>query len=151
NIDKWYMAALRPADYGTYVIAGVEVPIVSMLAGALGAVLATRLVRGFRDGAPDYARDIFVAGAARMSLLVLPIATAIIVAAPELLGLLFTKGYADAALPFQVFSLILFHRVAEYGVVLRAAGETRSLWWASVVLVTSNAILSLVGVLTLGM
>jgi len=65
--------------------------------------------------------------------------------------LLFTRSYADAVLPFQVFSLILLHRVTEYGGILRAAGDTRGLWLASLVLLGGNIVLSLPLTLAFGM
>lgn len=151
NVDKWYIAWLAPDDFGIYTIAGTEVPVVSVVSSALGAVLATRLVRAFRDGRIDYARGIWMAGASRMTLLVVPITSAIIVAAPEILSTMFTSSYLAATLPFQLWTCILFHRVAEYGVVLRASGDTRSLWWSTTLLFVSNAVFSLIGVLALGM
>jgi O-antigen/teichoic acid export membrane protein len=151
NVDKWYIAWLLPEDFGVYTIAGTEVPVVSVVSSALGAVLATRLVRAFRDDKPDYAHAIWMAGASRMTLLVLPITTGVIALAPELLVTLFGSSYAAATLPFQIWTCILYHRVAEYGVVLRASGDTRTLWCATAILFASNAVLSLLGVLLGGM
>jgi O-antigen/teichoic acid export membrane protein len=151
NVDKWYIAWLAPEDFGVYTIAGTEVPVISVVSSALGAVLATRLVRAFRDHKLDYAHKVWIAGASRMTLLVLPITTGVITVAPELLETLFGSTYIAAALPFQVWTCILFHRVAEYGVVLRASGDTRSLWWATSLLFVSNAVFSLLGVLLGGM
>lgn len=147
NVDKWYVAWLVPEEFGLYTIAGTEVPIISVVATSLAAVLATRLVQGFRDGRLEYAFDIWMAGATRMTLLVVPVTVGVIAVAPELLVTMFGEGYAAAVVPFQIWTAILLHRVAEYGVVLRASGDTRALWWATSLLLVGNAVLSLLGIL----
>lgn len=138
DVGKWIVAAFRPGDFGSYAIAATEVPFISMLPYAMGAVLATRLVGAFRQGQLGTARAYWLAATSRASLMVLPATVAVLLCAPQLLPLLFTHQYAAAVLPFQIFSLILLHRVAEYGGILRAAGDTRALWQASLIVLGGN-------------
>ena len=63
--------------------------------------------------------------------------------APEAVPWFATATYGAATVPFCIYTAILLHRVAEYGVVLRAAGQTRALWTASLCLLIANAVLSL--------
>jgi O-antigen/teichoic acid export membrane protein len=151
NLDKWIVAALDAAHFGAYAIAAQEVPLISIVPYAIGATLATRIVHAFKIGDRARARGYFHAQTTRMSLVVIPAAIALILVADELIVLLFTDIYAVAALPFQLYTVILLHRVAEYGLVLRAAGDTRSLWWSSLVLFLGNAALSAPLTLWLGM
>jgi len=151
DVGKWMVAALAPLSLGAYAIAATEVPLIPILPYAIGAVLATRLVAAFHAGRTEVAHSYWLAAAARASLIVLPAVVGIILCAPQLLVLLFTRSYAAAVLPFQVFSLILLHRVTEYGGILRAAGDTRGLWLASLVLLGGNIVLSLPLTLAFGM
>ncbi len=151
NIGKWFVAAFDAPNFGAYAIAATEVPFVSIVPYAVGAVLATRLVHAFKEGRIDLSRAYWLASTSRMSLLVIPATIGIVLCAPQLIVLLFTSEYAAATLPFQIHSVILLHRVAEYGIMLRAAGDTRSLWWASVVLLGVNALMGLPLTLTVGM
>jgi O-antigen/teichoic acid export membrane protein len=150
-LDKWLVAGFVPESFGTYYLAAQEVPLIPILPYAMGAVVATRYVWAFKVGRPALAREYFLAASSRIALVVLPASAAVIACAPELLPLAFTEANAAAVLPFQIYSVILFHRVAEYGIVLRAAGDTRSLWMASLTLLGANVLASVPLVWLLGM
>lgn len=150
NVDKWLVAAFDPLAYGAFAIAATELPLVSVLAGASSTVMVTRLVRAFRVGDFAYARQAFVAGGGRLSFVVLPTAVGLMLAGPELLSLFFTDSVAVAWLPFALTAGILFQRVCEYGVVMRAAGDTASLWWFNVIYLTCTAGFGYLGVHLLG-
>ncbi|MSP73840.1 MAG: hypothetical protein EXR76_17045 [Myxococcales bacterium] len=146
NVDKWLVASFDAAAYGAFAIAAIEVPFISMLAGASSTVLATRIVHAFRIKNVEYARQAFVAGAGRLTIVVVPAAMGLMVVAPEALELVFSKEVAAASLSFSLTSAILLCRVTEHGVVLRAAGDTRSLWWSSVVYLAGTSMLGFLGV-----
>ncbi len=151
SIDKWLIAALVPARFADYAVAAQEVPLVSVVPYAVGAVLATRIVYAFRRGHAGRVREYWLAQTSRMTLVVVPATMALVLCARELITLFFTSDYVAATLPFQIYTVILLHRVAEYGLVLRAGGDTRSLWWASLVLLGVNAALSIPAILWFGM
>jgi O-antigen/teichoic acid export membrane protein len=151
NIDKWYVAAFDPKGFGAYALAAQEVPLIPVLPYAIGAVVATRIVHAYKRDRKDRVLEYWYASTSRICLIVVPATLAVIVCAPQLVALLFTKNYLAATLPFQIYTFILLHRIAEYGSVLRAAGDTRSLWWASFLLLLSNAILSLPLTMIFGM
>lgn len=146
NVDKWLVAAYDAAAYGAFAIAAIEVPFISMLAGASGTVLATRIVHAFHVKNVEYARQVFVAGAGRLTLVVVPAAMLLIVVAPEALELVFSREVAAASLSFSLTAAILLCRVCEYGMVMRAAEDTRSLWWSSVFYLAGTSVLGFVGV-----
>jgi len=139
QVDKWLVAALDPDQFGVYAVAAQEVPLLPVLPFAIGAALATRMVRSFQLGRIERAADYWLAQTTRMSVVVVPAAVGVILAGREIMVLLFTPAYADAALPFQLYSAILLHRVAEYGLILRAAGATRALLSSAALLLLLNA------------
>ena len=151
SVGKWIVAAWDPDHLGAFAVAATQVPIVPMLAASTGAVLATRMVHSFRHGLLDQARAYWLAAAARMTLVVAGITGAFILGAPELLRVLFGGKYPDAVLPFQICTLILLHRIADHGGTLRAAGDTRSLWRASCLVLGANAVLGIVATRYAGM
>lgn len=140
GIDKWLVAAIDGPELGTYAIAAQEVPLVSVVPYAIGAVLATRMVKAFMDGDRERVRAYWLAQTGRMSLVVVPASIAILLVAHEGITLLFTPEYETAVLPFQLYTCILLLRVAEYGLVLRSAGHTRALWICSVALFVANVV-----------
>lgn len=143
HVDKWLVAALDQPHFGGYAIAAQEVSFVSLLPYAMSATLATRLTHAFATNALGRARQYWLAQVSSMTLVVLPVTMAIVVCAQELLALLFTDRYTWVTSTFQIFSLILFHRVAEYGLILRAAGKPGALLRAGCVLLLVNIAFSL--------
>ena len=60
----------------------------------------------------------------------------------DLQELVFGREFASGVLPFQLFTAITVHRVAEYGMLLRAAGRTRELLVVASVTLGSNVVLA---------
>ena len=151
QIDKWYVAAWDSEFFGSYVLAAQEVPIVSVVPFAMGAVVSTRIVHACQRGDSDRVLAYWHSSTSRATLFVPIAAIGLVVTAPEIIGLLFTDTYLAAVIPFQIYAVILLHRVGEYGMMLRAAGDTRSIWLASVTLLACNAAFSLPLTIAFGM
>jgi O-antigen/teichoic acid export membrane protein len=141
SVDKWFVAAFAPSRLGAYTVAAQEIPLLSVLPYAVGTALAVPLVQSFATGDRDEARRLWRIQTASMSLVVVPVAVGLVLCAPELFRLLFTDAYASAVMPFRIFTLVLLHRVAEYGLILRAANRQRELVWASGILLASNLVI----------
>lgn len=151
SIGKWIVAGWDSLHLGAFAIAATQVPVVPILATSAGAVLMTRMVHAFHHGLIDQARGYWLAAVARMILVVAGVTAGCIVAAPELLRVLFGGKYPEAVLPFQLCTLMLLHRVADHGGTLRAAGDTASLWRASWLVLALNAGFGIVATRLFGM
>jgi len=151
SVDKWLVAAFAPDDLGVYTVAAQEIPLLAVLPYAGGAAVVTRVIDAFRVSDPETARGYWIHQTAVMSAIVVPMSAALILVAPQLLDLVFTPEYAAGVLPFQLFTAITLHRVAEYGLVLRAADRTRDLLLAAVVLLAANLVLAGLGAWWWGM
>jgi O-antigen/teichoic acid export membrane protein len=142
-VDKWIVAALVPTAFGAYAFAAQEVPLVPVLGNAIGTVLATRITHAFQIGDLDRARAYWLAATSRVALVVGPLTVGLVLCAPEAVHLFFEDTYAIAVLPFQIYSAILLHRIMAYGLILRAAGKPRTLWFASLLLLGMNVAFSI--------
>lgn len=151
SIGKWIVAAYDPGHLGAFAVAATQVPIVPILATSAGAVLATRMVHSFQHGLIEQARAYWLASAARMMLIVAGVTLGFVLAAPELLHVLFGGKYPEAVLPFQICTLILLHRIADHGGTLRAAGDTTSIWHGSWLVLGANALLGIAATRAAGM
>jgi O-antigen/teichoic acid export membrane protein len=138
-IDKWFIAAFRPGDFGVYAVAAQEIPLLSVLPYAGGAVLVAALVDAFHDGDVHLARTHWIHLTMTMSTFVVPMSMALVLIAPEALTGVFTAEFAAGVLPFQLFTLVTMHRVAEYGMLLRAAGRNRALLQVALFTLLANA------------
>ncbi len=150
-VDKWYVALFRSGDFGVYAIAAQEVPLLSVLPYAGGAAVVAALVDAFRTGDLGLARTHWIHLTRTMSAVVVPLSFGVVLVAPEALTLIFTDHVAAGIVSFQLFTLITVHRVAEYGMVLRAAGRTRDLVAVSSWTLIANVVLAGAGAAAGGM
>jgi O-antigen/teichoic acid export membrane protein len=151
SVDKWFVAALHPSSVGVYAVAAQEVPLLAVLPYAGGAAVVTAMVDAFRRGDRSTALAGWLRQTSTMSWTVIPMSVALIVCAPEVLALVFGPAYRAGVLPFQIFTAITLHRVAEYGLVLRASGHTRELLRSALVLLAANSVLAGTGAAVGGM
>lgn len=145
--DKFIVAFfLTEAAYAEYVIGAQEVPIIRVIPFAVGSVLISRYVNFQINGKKEELIDLWHKGIRKVSLLIVPLAIFFIVIAPQFISLLFESGdtdYQNAVLPFQIYNLIILIRVAHYGSILQAYGDTKGILQLAVQLVFLNIVLSI--------
>jgi O-antigen/teichoic acid export membrane protein len=151
SVDKWFVAIFDPANTGVYAVAAQEIPLLAVLPYAGGAAVVTSVVAAFLEHDYDRARHCWLRQTATMSNLVVPLSAGLIVIAAEVIHLVFTPSFAAGVLPFQLFTAITLHRVAEYGLVLRAANRTRDLLISALVLLAANVVFAGFGAAMWGM
>ncbi|MBU6315855.1 MAG: oligosaccharide flippase family protein [Acidobacteria bacterium] len=145
TVDKWWVAAFDPSAIGDYTIAAQEIPLLAVLPYAGGAAIAARMAAAFAQGDHERAADAWREQTATMARLLVPITVALIVVAPEILQSLVGHSTTTMTISFQLFTAITLHRVAEYGLLLRAAGRPRATFASALVLLAGNAVLAGVG------
>jgi O-antigen/teichoic acid export membrane protein len=150
SLDKWLVAALHPERLGEYAIAAQELPIINILPVAGGAAIAVSLVHHLAQGEHPLALKVWIEQSIRLTYVLVPAVAVLIICSPEIIELMFGREYRSGAPILVIFTVILLHRVAEYGVVLRAAGRTRELLIASLVLLITNAIAASILILVFG-
>ncbi len=151
QIDKYAVQLLLDTEsFAEYTVAAFEVPFVTLIPYAIGAVLQARYVSLFQEGRIDELRTLWYATVEKTVILVVPMATILIVAAEDLIWLLAGPKYLDAAGPFRIFTLVLFHRVAAYGPMLQATNQTRVLLFTSLSMVVTNLVLTVPLTLLIG-
>ncbi|MEO8698410.1 MAG: oligosaccharide flippase family protein [Kofleriaceae bacterium] len=144
QVDKYVVnLVLSTQVFAFYTAASWELPLVSMIPYAIGAVMQVRYVELYAQGRLRELHALWLANVEKTALVVLPVTVFVIAMAPALVELLFGAAYLPATLPFQLFSAVLLHRVASYGAMLQATNQTRNLLVTSVLLVGTNAMLTL--------
>ncbi len=139
QIDKYAVDFMLGAEtLALYGVAAMELPLVTMIPYAIGAVMQVRYVRLYAGGKRDELRELWYQTVEKTMVLVVPLAVVFIVTAPDLIALAYSSDYAVAVPAFQIFTLVLFHRVAAYGPMLQATGQQRLLIVSSLLIVVSN-------------
>lgn len=143
QIDKYVVAWLRGGhDIADYSVGAWELPLVTLIPYAIGAVLQPHYARLHVAGQRAGLIALWRRTTRKTALLVVPLAVLQIVLADRLVQVVFPPEYARAGLLFRLFSLVLLTRVAYYGAILRATGDTRALLVAALFVLGVNLVLS---------
>jgi O-antigen/teichoic acid export membrane protein len=142
-IDKYVVAFALPAGAtAEYQVGAQELPLITVVPYAVGAVLISRYVALQLEGRHDEVRALWLAAVEKVSMIVVPAAILAIAVAPDFMIVLFASDYAAAIPVFQIYALLTIQRVAQYGAVLQAYGDTRSILRFTAVILALNAIAS---------
>ncbi|MBZ0234598.1 MAG: lipopolysaccharide biosynthesis protein [Deltaproteobacteria bacterium] len=152
QVDKYTVKLMLGGEvFSHYTAAALEIPLVTMIPYAIGAVMQVRYVRLFAQGNLVELRSLWYSNVEKTIAVVLPLAVLLIVTGPEVVLLLASEKHAaGATVPFQIFTVVLLHRVAAYGPMLQATNQTPVLVKTSLLILGSNLILTVPCVLLFG-
>lgn len=146
-IDKFIVSfLLAELALGQYQVGAQEVPIIRVIPFAVGSVLISRYVNFNLNKKREDLIALWHRSIAKVSLLIIPLTIMFIVVAPEIISFVVETedtNYQDAILPFQIYNLIILIRVAHYGSMLQAFGDTKGILRLSFLLLLFNTVLSI--------
>ncbi len=152
QLDKQVVQWLLPNTvFAVYQYGAMELPIIPTIAYTVSAVMMTQLVGHHLRGEKAALLGLWYKSVEKVSVIVLPLVMIFLVAAEEFIALLLPEDYADAVIPFRIYTFILLQRVASYSNMQKALGSTAPITHAAILLFTINALLSVPLVLWLGM
>lgn len=126
QLDRWLVLLVLPATrLADYQAGAWQVPVIGTIAYSVGAAYTPNLVERFRAQDPAGALAIWRKNANKVALIVVPTTMALVVAADELMTVLFTSAYADAANIFRFYSPLTFLRIVTFGPLIVTAGRPR--------------------------
>lgn len=137
------MITFADVYFAEYQAGAWQIPIITRVPYMVGTAMAPQMVEMFRHGKAREAIDLWRASIQKVSLLVVPIALVFVVAAEEVVEILFTAPYAGAAPILRWYSILTVGRVAAFGSVIVAAGRPSFVFQASILSLLANVVLSL--------
>jgi O-antigen/teichoic acid export membrane protein len=152
QVDKYTVKLMLGGEVFThYTAAALEIPLVTMIPYAIGAVMQVRYVRLFAQGDLVELRRLWYENVEKTIAAVLPLAVLLIVMGPEVVLLLASEKHAaGATVPFQIFTVVLLHRIAAYGPMLQATNQTPVLVKTSLLILGTNLVLTVPCTLAFG-
>lgn len=151
-VDKYVVMFFLPVVvFAEYTVGSWEIPMVPTIAFTVASVMMPRLVSLHMRQDTESLLELWNESIKKVSLIVLPLMVLLVTIAHDLIVLLFSEDYSNAAWVFMVYSLVLFHRVGAYAAVLKAVNQTHVVTRWSVYTVLLNLCLSVPLVLWLGM
>ncbi|MCC6724784.1 MAG: oligosaccharide flippase family protein [Saprospiraceae bacterium] len=152
QLDKQVVQWLLPNTvFAVYQYGAMELPIIPTIAYTVSAVMMTQLVGHHLRGEREALLGLWYKSVQKVSVIVLPLVMIFLVAAEEFIALLLPESYADAVIPFRIYTLILLQRVASYSNMQKALGSTAPITHSAILLFVINAALSVPLALWLGM
>lgn len=143
QVDKVAARLLLDVEsFANYTTAAREFPLITLVPYAIAAVMQTRYVQLFHAGDKQALRDLWNHNVRKTALIVVPMAMVIIALGRDVIVVMFGADYADAALPFQIFTAVILHRVAGYGAMLQSINRTRVMMISAFMLIVGNALLT---------
>lgn len=152
QVDKYVVQWFLPISmFAVYSAGAYELPIIPGIAYSIASVMMPLMVGHHLKGERDALLALWEKSIKKVTVIVVPLVMVFILAAEEFIALLFPESYADAALPFRIYSVILLQRVASYSNMQKALGSTKEITKAAFYLFFINAALCIPLVLWLGM
>ncbi len=151
NIDKGIVALLAlPADFSVYVNGAIEVPLIGIVTGSVATVLVGEMALAYRRGNRQIAHGLFQLAARKTALLLFPATVILWVLAPTIVVFVFGERYAESAVPFRIYLLMLPLRIVVFGSALTAMGRGKTLLFRSAIELPMNLCLSIALYSTIG-
>lgn len=141
-VDKQVVQQMMPAAvFAVYDRGSIELPIIPTIAYTVSAVMMTQLVAHHLRGEREALLGLWYKSVEKVSVIVLPLVMVFLVGAEEFIALLLPKSYADAVIPFRIYTFILLQRVASYSNMQKALGATAPITHAAIFMFLINAVL----------
>jgi O-antigen/teichoic acid export membrane protein len=139
RLDRFVISLTYPlAAFAEYQAGAFQIPILTTIAYTVGTVYAPDMTQLIAAGRAREAIAIWRESITKVSLVVVPCGTVFVVAAEEVVTLLFTESYLNAAPVFRCYALMTLGRVAAFGTVVVSAGRPGLVLRAAVVTLTAN-------------
>lgn len=151
QLDKFIVGFMdSPANFAEFSYGAIEIPFIGMVTGAVTSVLLIDMRKAVKAEDNSEALRLFRLTSEKTSLVLFPMMAFFMVCADDLVCVLYTSEYQQAAVPFRWYLAVLPIRTAFFGSLLVALGMTRFLLLRSIVSLVCNAIFSVAFVWWLG-
>ncbi|HEU5076174.1 MAG TPA: oligosaccharide flippase family protein [Polyangiaceae bacterium] len=151
ELDRYLIAASFPVTrVAEYRAAAWQVPLIKEIPYTVGRVDTPYLTRLFESGKAREAIGLWRASTEKVALLVVPLASIFVIAAEQVMVLLFTEEYVGAASIFRLYSLLMLGRACSFGNVLLAAGKPGYIFRGALLAFLTNIMLSVTALMAFG-
>ena len=145
EIDKFFISSFFSVkDFAMYSVGAVELPITNLLNPAIRNVLLPKFTELLHKREVEELLVIWRESRRKLSLITFPIIILFFCIAPEFITFLYSNKYIQSASIFQIYLLIPLVENFESSIILHASGKPNKIFFASLVNVGCNIIISYV-------
>jgi O-antigen/teichoic acid export membrane protein len=142
RFDRFLIIPLGAFAVADYNLGSWQVPIVPSIAYAVGVSYAPHFAELFKAGRLKEVICVWREQATKTALLVVPISLVFVVAAEEIVTILFGAEYIRAAVILRFYALLSMGRITAFGSILVAAGKPGYVMRAAAIAFFSNVLIS---------
>jgi O-antigen/teichoic acid export membrane protein len=151
RLDRYITSlAFSAAVFAEYYVGAFQIPVLTTIAYSVGTAYQPLFTELIREGRGAAALEVWRGSIKKVALIVVPCSLVFVVAAEEVVSLLFTSEYARAAGVFRWYALLTAGRVTAFGSMLVAAGRPRYVLYSAIVALALNASCSALGLRLFG-
>jgi O-antigen/teichoic acid export membrane protein len=132
-----------PEDYALYARGAMEIPVIGIIANTLDNLLMPSFVQAYKDKRIDEIMVIWHGSIRLMAAFIYPCCLFLICSAPLLIPAIFSEKYIGSVIIFQIYTLGLLSRISTFDIIMRAIGQTKAIFWITLMAVITNLILTL--------
>ncbi len=126
TIDKYFISYFYDSEvYAIYAIGCFQVPIVALIFDPVIHIILPRISKLHKESDISKMHNLWQKAASKLSLLGFPLFVLCFILANQIVVFLFTENYKDSVPIFMIYLLLLPRQTTNYGVILRAYGETK--------------------------
>jgi O-antigen/teichoic acid export membrane protein len=130
--------------YAVYSVGALELPLIALFTSSLSSAIMPNMVVEADKGRLLNSLNLWHEASRKSSFLIFPTFIFFLVCGYDFIVLMFTQDYSKAVWPFLIYLARMPLRVAIYGAIFRAIGFTKPLFWAALLSLITNIIISVV-------
>ena len=142
EIDKLLIGYLMDTEQmAIYTNAAKELPL-SIVATSITAVLLPRMSKKLKDNKKAEALKLWGYATELAFIIICLIVSGVVVYAEDVITILYSEKYLPGVNVFRIYTLNLLLRITYFGIILNASGETKKIFWCSVLSFVLNTALN---------
>jgi len=151
QFDKLFISTFfSVSQFATYINGAFEIPLIGIITGSVTAILMPEFVKLLHEGNKVELIRIWHSAIRKVALIIIPVMTFLLIYAPEVLSLIFSKKYIDSSGIFRIYLLSLPVRITNYGMILLSLGLSSIVLKYSIYTLILNLILNYVLIQAIG-
>ncbi len=143
QIDQYIISVFfSPQSFAVYSRGAMRVPVLSTIQYTVNDIMMAYYVKDYHDGNIESLLKRFHLCVEKVAKINFPVFVFLFLASPSLISLLYTDQYLGAVPIFRAYLFLLIINITTFGIIPRATGQTKSIFYASLINVLANIVLS---------
>jgi len=130
--------------FAIFAVGALEIPVFAMLSAAFSQKIYPDLVRMVSSNEKEQAKKLWMKTTIQISYITYPLIILLMFYAEDIIYTIYSPKYEESIFLFKTYLLIGLFRNNYYGALITAAGQTRYITYYALIMLVSNAIISII-------